>query len=281
MDSDQESINIGDQSLQKQSTEQNGLATEGTIPITNDTVTNTKSSSSSKKKKVHKLSLTETENFNEKLKRRGVVYLSRIPPRMGPTKVKSLLGEYGTVTRVYLEEEDKAKRKRRLRAAGVKGGGGGKRYTEGWVEFEDKKIAKKIAAALNTAPVTNHKRNVHYGDIWNIKYLHKFEWSFLTEKVAYERRVREQKLKIEMMKARKENQEFTSLVEAGKTMDYIEERKRKREEKRKHGDTDSKGRTSGNDKATEQRPTRKFRQTTPVVDGKDKSAKTPVLRSLV
>merc|ERR1719223_527768 len=96
-----------------------------------------------RQKKVHKLSLKETENFNEKLRRRGLVYLSRIPPRMGPSKVKALLGEFGTVTRIYLEEEDKATRKRRLRASGSKSGG--KRYKEGWIEFEDKKVAKRVA----------------------------------------------------------------------------------------------------------------------------------------
>ena len=120
-----------------------------------------------RQKKVHKLSLKETENFNEKLRRRGVVYLSRIPPRMGPSKVKALLGEFGTVTRVYLEEEDKAARKRRLRTSGSKSGG--KRYKEGWIEFEDKKVAKRVALALNSNPITNHKRSVHADDIWNIK----------------------------------------------------------------------------------------------------------------
>ena len=86
---------------------------------------------------------------------------------MGPTKIKALLGEFGTITRVYLEEEDKAARKRRLRASGSKTGG--KRYTEGWVEFEDKKVAKRVALALNCNPITNHKRSVHADDLWNIK----------------------------------------------------------------------------------------------------------------
>ena len=57
--------------------------------------------------------LAETGNFNEKLKKRGVLYVARIPPRMTPTKLKTLLGEYGEVCRVYLVEEDKAARKRR------------------------------------------------------------------------------------------------------------------------------------------------------------------------
>lgn len=114
----------------------------------------------SKKKKVHKLTLTETENFNEKLKKRGVVYIARIPPRMTPTKVKALLSDFGEVTRVYLVEEDPTVRKRRKKEHGSSGG---KRYLEGWVEFSSKKKAKHIAQSLNNTQISNHKRNPHYG----------------------------------------------------------------------------------------------------------------------
>jgi len=223
-----------------------------------------------KKKRVHKLSLKATEAFSTKLQKRGVVYLSRILPRMGPAKVKSLLGCFGLVTRVYLEEEDKSARKRRIKATGSKGG---KRYKEGWVEFEDKKVAKHVAASLNSTPITNHKRSVHYGDLWSIKYLSKFKWSHLTEKVAYERRVREQKLKVEMMRASKENQAFKTLVEAGKTMDRIDQRTR---QKNKSSNV-TKETASENNLIRK----RKFRQTAPMNQGNDDSAKKPLLSSMI
>lgn len=112
-----------------------------------------------KQRKVHKLSLTTTEDFNEKLRKRGVLYVARIPPRMTPTKLKSLLSEFGVVTRVYLMEEDATVRKRRRKV----GGSGSKRYVEGWVEMEDKSVAKRVAASLNNTPITNYKRSAHYG----------------------------------------------------------------------------------------------------------------------
>ena len=105
------------------------------------------------------------------------------------------------------------------------------------------------------------------GDLWNLKYLHKFKWSHLTEKVAYERRVREQKLRVEMMQARRENAAYVQMVEAGKKLDKIEARKRKRgdlsdvvggKEKRRH----------------------KHRQNTPLKDGA-KAAKRALLGGLV
>ena len=46
--------------------------------------------------------------------------------------------------------------------------------------------------------------------------------------MAYERRVREQKLRVEMMEARRENANYVAQVEAGRKLDYIEERQRKR-----------------------------------------------------
>jgi ESF2/ABP1 family protein len=113
-----------------------------------------------KPKRIHKLSLTETENFNEKLKKRGVLYIARIPPRMTPTKVKSLLSDFGEVTRVYLVEEDASVRKRRKKEFG---GSGGKRYIEGWVEFASKRKAKHVALSLNNTPITNQKRSAHFG----------------------------------------------------------------------------------------------------------------------
>lgn len=117
--------------------------------------------SKKKKKKAFKLSLTETENFNEKLHKRGVLYIARIPPKLTPTKIKSLLSEFGEVTRVYLVEEDASVRKRRRKELGRSGG---KRYLEGWIEMASKKIAKHLASALNNTPISNQKRNPHYGE---------------------------------------------------------------------------------------------------------------------
>lgn len=111
-----------------------------------------------KKSKLDKF-LKKTENFNDKLRKRGVIYIARVPPKMTPTKVKSLLSEFGEITRVYLVEEDKAVRQRRRK----QGGSGAKRYTEGWVEFAKKKVAKHVALSLNNTPISNFKRSTHYG----------------------------------------------------------------------------------------------------------------------
>jgi len=233
-------------------------------------LTEASSTSSTKQKKIRKLKLTATEDFNAKLQKRGIVYLARVPPRMGPSKVKTLLSDFGPISRIYLAEEDKSIRKKRRKA----GGSGGKRYTEGWVEFESKKVAKLVGETLNMSRVANQKGSIHYDDLWNIKYLKGFKWSHLTEKVAYERRVREQKLRVEMMEVRRENALYMAQVEAGKKLDHIEERRKKRKGK---GDGDDGG-------STEEglpKKIRSIRQKKPFEGESSATAKSAILGSLI
>jgi ESF2/ABP1 family protein len=232
---------------------------------------------------VRRLKVSATQDFNARLERRGIVYLSRVPPRMGPAKVKTLLSDFGEVTRIYLVEEDKSSRKRRRKA----GGSGSKRYREGWVEFESKKVARRVGETLNAARVTNHKGSVNYDDTWNVKYLRGFKWSHLTEKVAYERRVREQKLRVEMMEVRRENASYVAKVEAGRRLDHIEERRRRR--RMESGAVDGGGGgegggrrivANGEDGGMAKGGGRKVRQKKPL-EGDGRATKSAILGSLV
>ena len=47
----------------------------------------------------------ESKKFKKELDRSGVVYMSRIPPKMKPQKVKHLLAQFGEIGRIYLAEE--------------------------------------------------------------------------------------------------------------------------------------------------------------------------------
>lgn len=69
----------------------------------------------------------DAEQYAEKLKKRGVIYLSRIPPFMKPNKARSTFEQYGEVTRLYLAEEDVGKRQKRK----THGGNGSKQFVEG------------------------------------------------------------------------------------------------------------------------------------------------------
>jgi ESF2/ABP1 family protein len=152
-----------------------------------------------------------------------VVYVGRVPPKLTVSKLKTLLSDHGEVTRVYLEEEDRAKRKRRKRA----GGGGGKRYTEGWAEFSSKHHAKAAARGLHMTSM--ERKGTHSEDLWSLRYLKGFKWDMLTEKVAYERRVREQKLRVEMAGASRQKKEFEARIEEGERFEAMERRRGKLE----------------------------------------------------
>ena len=41
------------------------------------------------------------------------------------------------------------------------------------------------------------RHNLFYDDLWNIKYLNKFKWEHLREKLEYDQKMREQRMKLE------------------------------------------------------------------------------------
>lgn len=104
------------------------------------------------------------------------------------------------------------------------GGHQGKKYTEGWVEFESKKDAKMAAALLNGEPMGGKKRSSHYYDLWCIKYLPKFTWDNLTEELNYQRAVMDQKMAAEVAAAHRERDFYLSRVDKAKAVESIIER---------------------------------------------------------
>jgi ESF2/ABP1 family protein len=178
-----------------------------------------------KKKVLKPLSKKRLQRHLEDAENRGVCYFSRLPPFMKPDKLRNLLSGMGTeVLRVYLVAESTAVRAGRVRAGGNKK----KNYTEGWVEFENKRRAKRIASSLNNTPIGGGNRAFFAHDLWNIKYLHKFKWSHLTEKIAYEARVKRDKMQAELSAAKKESAFYLRKVDQAKAINAMEERKRKR-----------------------------------------------------
>ena len=78
-------------------------------------------------------------------------------------------------------------------------------------------------------PPNNH-RSFYAHDLWNIKYLHKFKWSHLTEKIAYEARVLRDKMQAELTQAKKESSFYLRKVDQAKAIESMEERNQKKRE---------------------------------------------------
>ena len=136
--------------------------------------------------------------FKAAQERAGVIYISRIPPGMQPTKVRHLMSQYGEVGRVYLQREGITTCMHSRSRCDVFASLDAKRaylrrkytttkkphYTEGWVEFKDKKVARSVADMLNAQPIGGKKGTRWRDDVWTLKYLPKFKWHMLTEQVG-------------------------------------------------------------------------------------------------
>lgn len=149
----------------------------------------------------------------------GIVYLGHLPPRFRPLHVRNLLSAYGEVGRVFFQPEDGFVRRKKKAAAAATGGKKrskySKDYTEGWVEFRDKRVAKRVAASLHNTPMGARRRSPFRYDLWNLKYLHRFTWSHLSEHLAFERQVRRQRLRAEVAQAKRETDFYLRSVERG------------------------------------------------------------------
>ncbi|KAJ3116032.1 RNA-binding ATPase activator esf2 [Phlyctochytrium bullatum] len=170
------------------------------------------------------LTIEALSAFNSRIDQSGVCYISRVPPFMKPRKLRQLLEQFAKIGRIYLAPEDPKITARRKKYRGNKR----INYTEGWVEFEDKKVARNTASFLNGRNIGGKKGSRYYDDLWSIKYLPRFKWHHLTDQIAYERAVRDQKLRAEMAAAKRENKAYLRNVAKAKMIEAIEKRKAKK-----------------------------------------------------
>lgn len=174
--------------------------------------------------------------------------------------------------RVYLEAEPEHVTNTRKKT----GGNRKTNYTEGWVEFERKKDAKLAALALNGQLIGGKKRhNEYHDDTWTIKYLSGFKWFHLTEKLAYDQKMRQMRLKSSMSRADKELQFYKDKAEFADQIAKIEERRERKAQASESEDSGS-GEKVHAKKAKNiekiikyhQRKRREFKQREPILESK-------------
>ncbi|PFH50583.1 hypothetical protein AMATHDRAFT_144750 [Amanita thiersii Skay4041] len=175
--------------------------------------------------------------------RAGIIYISRIPPGMQPAKVRHLMSAYGEIGRVYLQQEDPKRAYLRKKYTSTKK----PHFTEGWVEFKDKKIARSVAEMLNAQPIGGKKGTRWRDDVWTMKYLPKFKWHMLTEQVAHEAAIHTAKLRVELSQSRSEQQEYLRNVEIARQLEKRAEKKREKGEELQLKPINSKKRARGAD----------------------------------
>ena len=149
------------------------------------------------------------------------------------------LSNFGELGRIYLQNGSRpgeAKKKH-----------GVAHYTEGWIEFTSKKVAKAAAEMLNAQPIgglaaSNSKKSGSGGgsskmgksskrfqdDVWTMKYLKGFKWHMLSEQMAQERASHAARLRTELSQSAYEQKDYLKKVERARVQkDKMERRKRK------------------------------------------------------
>jgi len=92
-------------------------------------------------------------------------------------------------------------------------------YSEAWVEFLDKKMAKTVAEMLNAQVIGGKKGDRWRDDIWTMKYLSGFKWEMLGEQVAYERQAHTARLRQALSQSKTEQAEYLRNVELARVLD--------------------------------------------------------------
>lgn len=142
-----------------------------------------------------------TPLLKKKKRKAGVIYICSIPKHMNVTILRSLLEPFGEIGRIYLQPSQKDGKVRMKTAQGKRAM---VQYTEGWVEFLDKRVAKQVVPLLNMHPITNKKKSVFRDILWSMKYLSGFKWVHLNERLTYERAVAKEKMREQIQQIRKE-----------------------------------------------------------------------------
>ncbi|KAL8870718.1 MAG: hypothetical protein Q9174_003300 [Haloplaca sp. 1 TL-2023] len=187
----------------------------------------------------------------------GVIYLSRLPPFIRPSTVRSLLTPFGTITHLFLTPEPPSQHSSRIRSGGNKK----RSYTDGWVSFQDHKSAKTCVAAINgqTMAGAMKKKGYYRDDVWNARYLRGFVWEDLMAEVRVEEREREERVRVGVRREKREREGFLRGVERGK----VEETRRKKKEAREGKSRVVDGDGHGKDEVVEEAKRgfeRRFRQ---------------------
>ncbi|POW04423.1 hypothetical protein PSHT_11267 [Puccinia striiformis] len=175
------------------------------------------------------IDLNEIKKFGKKIDRTGLVYLSRIPPGMGPSKLKHLLSKWGEIGRIYLARDEKAEESKKKFDKKGKIKRKKKDKHQSWVEFMDKKVARRVAEMLNTRPIGGKASDRYYSDLWTLTYLPKFKWTNLSDQIAIERRIKEQLVRNSLEESKLSQEWYLGMVEKNSTNQKIIAKQLKRQ----------------------------------------------------
>jgi ESF2/ABP1 family protein len=77
---------------------------------------------------------------------------------------------------------------------------------------------------LNNQQVGGKRRTHAFDSLWCLKYLSGFKWSHLVEQLSFEKRTEEQRMRIEIVQAKKQAQHFITQVEKEESIKRLEDK---------------------------------------------------------
>uniref|UniRef100_A0A0B6ZIU9 Activator of basal transcription 1 n=1 Tax=Arion vulgaris TaxID=1028688 RepID=A0A0B6ZIU9_9EUPU len=159
----------------------------------------------------------------------GIIYLSSVPEFMSVQRLRNVFGEFGEVNRTFFQPVEKSYSYKK-----------GLLFTEGWVEFRQRSVAKFVALALNNVQVGGKKRNPWYNSLWNIKYLPKFTWTDIHADRELKRATYDSRMRADISQVKKQTNFYVNNLDKSKTLNEMKKRKEKKGqtfEKRSFGDS--------------------------------------------
>ncbi|CAG9483471.1 small subunit rRNA processing protein, putative [Plasmodium vivax] len=129
--------------------------------------------------------------------KKGIVYLADVPIGLNAARLREIFSQYGSVGKIHLnrakdgadmergEEKKKKKKKKKI----VK-------YQDGYIEFINKRDAKKAVRTLNNQLIGGKKRkNMVRDSFWHLKLIKdNFLWSDIMSSALYRRMSRKDRL---------------------------------------------------------------------------------------
>jgi ESF2/ABP1 family protein len=110
--------------------------------------------------------------------KKGIVYISEIPPKLNLYNLKKIMNYFGSTNRIHLEPRSKTTYSHSTNSMR-------NNCKEGWIEFLNMKDAKSAASLLNGQVIRKHLYDSKSKGIWNLKYLHGFQWKQLIEEIIW------------------------------------------------------------------------------------------------
>lgn len=170
--------------------------------------------------KIESDSIKPVKKRKEKEEKRGVIYLSSLPPYLKPSALRNLLVQRGfePITRLFLTPASKAKASSKKNSRQL--------YTEGWIEFGSKKTARRCAESLNASIIGGRKGGFYHDDLWNMKYLRGMGWDELMAGIREERREEEGRRDEERRIIDRETKRFVEGVEEGRRVEGMKKKRK-------------------------------------------------------